>query len=134
MAAQLTPYIESKDARAQAEFYMHALGGEVRFLMTHGQVPGVPEAMKDKVMHMAIGIAGENALFLSDEFVPTEGKGGRGSLTLSLTFPSEAAAREAYANLGEGGRDVYPFELQPWGGHYGEVEDKFGIYWKITKQ
>jgi PhnB protein len=132
MAAKLTPYIASKDARAQAEFYLHALGGEVRLLMTHGQMPGAPEAIKDKVMHMAIGVAGGNELFLSDAFAETEGTGGH--LTLSLTFPSEAAAREAYANLGQGGKDVYPFELQPWGAHYGEVEDKFGINWKITRQ
>lgn len=70
MKANLTPYIVSKNAREQAEFYIQALGGEAQSVMTHGQLPGAAEEIKDKVMHMALSLAGGNVLFLSDAFSP----------------------------------------------------------------
>lgn len=131
MKAQLTPYLMSEDARTQAEMYKQALGGEIQTVMTYGQTPGTPEAVKDKVMHMAITVAGGNTLFLSDSFEPAERSRG---IALALAFESEAEAREAFGNLSEGGAVKYPFELQPWGAYYGEVVDKFGITWQIVKQ
>ncbi|WP_028778591.1 VOC family protein [Shimazuella kribbensis] len=131
MKAQFTPYLMSEDARAQAEFYRNALHGEILSVMTHGQVPGTPEENKDKVMHMAMTIAGENMLFLSDSFESTSSSR---RIVLSLTFGNETEALEAYRNLSEGGTIKYPFESQPWGAYYGEVIDKFGITWQIVKQ
>lgn len=32
-----------------------------------------------------------------------------------------------------GGESKYPFALQPWGAYYGEVIDRFGVTWMITK-
>jgi PhnB protein len=130
MKAQLTPYLMSEDARKQAETYKQALGGEIQSVMTFGQAPGTPEAIKDKVMHLAMTIAGENTLFLSDSF---EAAGGSHGIALALAFESEADARQAFANLSEVGTVKYPFDLQPWGAYYGEVVDKFGIRWQIVK-
>jgi len=131
MNAKLTPYIVSKDARAQAEFYIQALGGEVQSVMTHGQLPGATEEIKDKVMHMVLSVAGGNELFLSDAFSSV---GTEGSISFGLTFGDIDAASQVYANLAEGGTQNYPLEMQPWGAHYGEVVDKFGIKWMITQQ
>jgi len=130
MNAQLTPYLMSKDARSQADLYRKALGGEILSVMTYGQTPGTPEAIKDKVMHLVMTVAGGNTLFLSDAFEPAESSRG---IALALAFESEVEAREAYGNLGEGGTVKYPFELQPWGAYYGEVIDKFGVTWQIVK-
>ena len=63
--AKLTPYIMSEDARAQAEFYVQALGGEILSVMTHGQLPDASEANKDKVMHLSM-VAGGVGFFLCD--------------------------------------------------------------------
>lgn len=131
MNANLTPYIVSKNARAQAEFYIQALGGEVQSVMTHGQLPGAAEEIKDKVMHMVLSVAGGNVLFLSDAFGPV---GMEGSIAFGLNFGDVDMARQAYANLAEDGTQIYPLELQPWGAHYGEVVDKFGVKWMITQQ
>lgn len=131
MKAQLTPYVLSEDARTQAEAYVQALGGEVVSVMTFGQLPGTPEALKDRVMHMAIALAGGNALFLSDAAAPAA---GCRAIALALAFESEADARHAFAALGEGGKIKFPFELQPWGAYYGEIEDRFGVAWQIVKQ
>jgi PhnB protein len=131
MKAQLTPYVISEDARTQAEAYRKALDGKVQSVMTYGQTPGTPEAIKDKVMHLAMTVAGENMLFLSDSFGAADGSRG---IALALSFEIESEAREAFGNLSEDGTVKYPFELQPWGAYYGEVVDKFGITWQIVKQ
>ncbi|WP_405083026.1 VOC family protein [Paenibacillus chitinolyticus] len=70
MGAQIHCYLMSEDARGQANFYVESLGGEIQFLTTFGEAPGTPEAMKDKVMHLALTVAGTNKLMLSDSFEP----------------------------------------------------------------
>lgn len=130
MTAQLNAYIHSEDARTQAAFYAQALDGEIRSIMTYGQTPGTPEAIKDRVMHLVLTVAGGNLLFLSDSFEPT----GRGRfISLALTYENEADARQSFENLAKDGTVKYPFEQQPWGAFYGEVEDKYGVNWQIVK-
>ncbi|WP_337100369.1 VOC family protein [Paenibacillus sp. YIM B09110] len=131
MNVLLTPYLMSEDARTQAEFYIQALGGEVISVMTHAHTPGIPEAFKDKVMHLAMSVAGGNTLFMSDSFEPVAGSR---SLSLSLSFESEAEAKGAFAKLSEGGVVKYPLEKQPWGASYGELQDKFGVTWMIVNE
>ncbi len=130
MGAQLNSYLMSEDARSQADFYVRSLGGEIISLKTFGEVPGSSEAMKDKVMHLSLMVAGTNMLMISDSFEPVSSSR---SISLALTYDNESEAREAYAKLGEGGENKYPFALQPWGASYGEVIDKFGVTWMITK-
>ncbi|WP_282940542.1 VOC family protein [Paenibacillus sp. RC67] len=131
MGAQIHSYLMSEDARGQANFYIESLGGKIQFLTTFGETPGTPEAMKDKVMHLALTVAGMNTLMISDSFEPVS---YNRSISLALTYDDESEARKAYAHLSEGGESKYPFALQPWGAYYGEVVDKFGVTWMITKQ
>ncbi|MFD2332517.1 VOC family protein [Cohnella sp. GCM10020058] len=131
MKAQLNAYIQSEDAKSQAGFYQEALGGQIVSVMTHGQLPDAPADMQDKVMHLVLEVAGGNMLFLSDTF--TAASSGR-IVSLALTFADEDEAREAFGNLASGGTVKFPFEQQPWGAYYGEVEDKYGIHWQIVKQ
>ncbi|TNJ64060.1 VOC family protein [Paenibacillus hemerocallicola] len=127
--SKITPYIHSEDARAQAGFYIQALGGEITSVTTFGSIPGTPEENKDKVMHMRV-IAGGNELFFSDSvFGPVQQ--GR-SISLSVAYEKDADAREAFKNLSEGGQVKFPFDLQVWGGYYGEVQDKYGFNWMIV--
>jgi len=120
----------SEDARAQAGFYVESLGGEIRYMTTFGETPGTPEAIKDKVMRMALTLAGANALMLSDSFEPVA---YNRSISLSLSYDDLTEARAAYAKLSEGGESKYPLAPQPWGADYGEVVDRFGVTWMITK-
>ncbi|MFF2455172.1 VOC family protein [Peribacillus simplex] len=130
MGAQLNSYLMSDDARSQADFYVESLGGEILSIKTFGEAPGTPEEIKDKVMHLSLIIAGRNMLMISDSFEPVSSSR---SISLALTYDNESEAKEAYAKLGEGGENKYPFALQPWGAYYGEVIDKFGVTWMITK-
>lgn len=130
MGAQLNAYLMSEDARSQANFYAESLGGEIVSLATYGEAPGTPEAMKDKVMHLALKVAGTNMLMMSDSFGPVAGSR---SISLALSYDDETEARTAYDRLAQGGENKFPFALQPWG-YYGEVVDKFGVTWMITKR
>ncbi|MBD3920380.1 VOC family protein [Paenibacillus sp. PR3] len=132
MTTQLNAYIQSEDARAQAAFYMQALGGEVHSVMTYGQIPGAPEENKDKVMHMVLSVAGGNILFLADS--PFGASPSGRSVSLSLTFDDEAKARQSFEKLAQDGTVKYPFVMQSWGAYYGEIEDKFGVNWMIVKK
>lgn len=130
MGAQLNSYLMSEDARSQGDFYVESLGGEILSLKTFSEAPGTPEALKDKVMHLSLMVAGSNMLMIADSIEPVSSSR---SISLALTYDNESEAREAYAKLGEGGENKYPFALQPWGACYGEVIDKFGVTWMITK-
>jgi PhnB protein len=131
MGAQINAYLMSEDARAQATFYVESLDGEIQFLTTFGETPGTPEAMKDKVMHLSLTVAGTNTIMMADSFQPVA---YNRSISISLGYDDTSEAATAYANLSEGGESKYPFALQPWGAYYGEVVDKFGVTWMITKQ
>lgn len=131
MGAQIHAYLMSENARVQANFYTESLGGEILFLTTFGETPGTPEAMKDKVMHLALSVAGSNTIMMADSFEPVS---YNRSFSISLSYDDLSEATTAYTKLSEGGESKYPFALQPWGAHYGEVVDKFGVTWMITKQ
>lgn len=126
--ATLKPFLFSEDSRAQAEFYIGALGGEIQSVMTFGQAPEPNDAIQDKVMHMCL-TAGGVTLFMADSLVPlTRGNG----FSLNLEFQSGAEGREAFDNLAAGGKVIVPLEPAFWGGKYGELEDKYGVLWMIS--
>ncbi|WP_127484671.1 VOC family protein [Paenibacillus ehimensis] len=129
--AKLTPYLVSEDARAQADFYINALGGEIVSIMTHGQLPDASEAVKDKVLHMCL-VAGGIHFFMSDSVYAPLNRGN--GIQLSLEFPTEAEARDAFAKLGEGGTVRHPLEPAFWGALFGQIEDKYGVIWMITTE
>ena len=127
--AKQTTYIMSEDARAQAEFYTYALGGEILSVMTHGQLPEAKEELKDKVVNLSLMAGGINFLMSDSVFEPII----RGNaINLSLEFTTEAEARDAFNKLAEGGKVKCPLEPAFWGALYGHIEDKYGVMWMIT--
>ncbi|MBB2483058.1 VOC family protein [Bacillus sp. APMAM] len=129
--AKHTTYIMSEDARAQAEFYIHALGGEILSIMTHGQLPEAKEEIKDKVVNLSLMAGGINFLMSDSVFEPIiQGN----AINLCLEFPTEAEAREAFDKLAEGGKVKCPLEPAFWGALYGHIVDKYGVMWMITTE
>ncbi|MFD0717045.1 VOC family protein [Paenibacillus sp. GCM10027626] len=127
--AKHTTYMMSEDARAQAEFYTHALGGEILSVMTHGQIPGAKEELKDKVVNLSFVAGGIHFLMSDSVFEPII----RGNaIHLSLEFATEAEARAAFEKLAEGGKVKSPLEPAFWGALYGHIEDRYGVMWMIT--
>ncbi len=123
------PFILYEDARSQAEFYAKTLGGSISSVMTHGQAGEVQHDLKDKVMHLCLEIAGGSSIFMADSVEPfTQGSG----LLLNISYPAETEAREAFDKLASHGTVKIPFEQKPFGLHYGEITDCYGITWMIT--
>ena len=129
--AKHTTYIFSDDAKAQAEFYVQALGGEILSIQTFGDLPGTSEANKDKVLHLSLVAAGVH-FFMSDSAHNTVTKGS--NINQSLEFETEAEAYAAFEKLAEGGKVNDPIKMAFWGTLFGQLEDKFGIHWMITNQ
>ncbi|KAE9072688.1 hypothetical protein PF010_g25385 [Phytophthora fragariae] len=121
----------SEDARAQAEFYTYALGGEILTVMTHGQLPEAKEELKDKVVNLSLMAGGIN-FFMSDSVFEPIIRGN--AVHLSLEFATEAEARDAFDKLAEGGNVKCPLEPAFWGALYGHIEDKYGVMWMITTE
>jgi len=129
--AKLTPYFYSEDARTQANFYVEALGGEIGHVMTYGQAPGTEEALKDKIIHMSFTAGGVNFFIADAMHEPPISSGG---FDLSLEFPTDEEAHQAFAKLSAGGKVIMPLEKQFWGSLFGRIEDKFGIKWQVTTE
>ncbi|MDF2713275.1 MAG: hypothetical protein K0R28_200 [Paenibacillus sp.] len=127
----LKAYIISEDARAQAAFYTQSLGGEILSVGTHGELMGVQNELKDKVMHMCLTVAGGDSIFMADAIEPfTPGS----AVCLTLDYKTESEASEAFAKLAVGGIVKYPIGMQPFGLFLGELTDQYGITWMITAQ
>ncbi|GIQ71437.1 VOC family protein [Xylanibacillus composti] len=127
----LRPFLQSEDARTQAEFYIEALGGELVSVITFGQATGTDFSHKDKVMHLCVHVAGGNAIFMADSLVPYTPDSG---IALNLTFKSVEEARDAFTKLAVGGHISESLELQPFGMYYGELIDRYGVSWMIAAE
>lgn len=130
--ATLTPYIKSEDARAQAEFYTQALGGEILSVMTHGQLPNADEATKDKVLHLSF-VAGGITFFMS-EFTSHGPLHQGNGISLALGFASDDELRDAFAKLSQGGQVLHPLGPAFWGGLHGDILDKYGVSWMLANE
>lgn len=128
---QVRPFLLSEDARAQAEFYTHSLGGEIVSVMTHEQATGAQHEHKDKVIHLCLVVAGGSSIFMADSLEPfTKGTG----ILLNVSYKTESEAGEAFAKLAAGGQVKQPFALQPFGLYYGELTDRYGVAWMVTSE
>ncbi|WP_426448125.1 VOC family protein [Paenibacillus sp. S-38] len=129
--AKHNTYFFSEDARAQADFYVQALGGEIQAVMTNGQLPDAAEGTKDKVIHLSMVAAGVNFCLADAVFGPVS---PGSAISQCLTFAAEAEARDAFEKLSEGGTVSQPLEPAFWGALFGQLEDKFGVQWMITTE
>lgn len=127
----LYPYIHSSDARAQADFYLQALRGEIVLSKTFAELPQSDDRLKDKILHMRIKVAGQ-VIFLSDAVREPVQQGN--GLELVLEFSDEEKARLAFEGLSAGGKILMPFARQFWGSMAGIAEDRFGIRWQIVTE
>jgi PhnB protein len=125
----LTPYISFRGtAREALEFYRSVFGGEL-VLGTYGEF-GRDDGPADAIAHGMLR-NGAVELFGADA---AEGEASfhAEGLLFSLLGTAEAAVLERwFAALAEGGADVDPLQLRPWGDHDGQVTDRFGIRWLI---
>ena len=116
------------------DFYRTSIGAHVGFVMHYkdspeAQPPGMlPSGFGNKVMHATFRIGG-STLMASDGC--EEGTRFEG-FSLSMAFPTEAEASQAFEALAEGGHVKMPLAKTFWSPCFGMVTDKFGIGWMVT--
>lgn len=132
---QLQPYLIFEGRCEEAfEFYRDALGAEATMIMRFKDSPEpsspgmVPPGSENKIMHMQFRV-GDQIVLASDGHC--QGQPGFQGFSLTLTFPSEAEARKAFAALSEGGKVQMPLTKTFFSPCFGVVVDRFGLSWML---
>jgi len=94
----------------------------------------VPEAAKDKIMHVQLPITEAVHLMGSDVvegFGPPVSFGN--NFHISVVASDKAEADRVFAALsGSGGSVAMPLANAPWGPYFGMCVDRFGIHWMVS--
>jgi PhnB protein len=130
--ALLNPYLNFRgQAREAVEFYRSVFGGDLS-LSTFGdfQMPGVDESEKDKVMHSQLTTPAGFTLMVSD--VPAHMPGDVTNGTVSISGDETDEIRGYFDALAAGGEVSMPLSQAPWGDHFGQLTDKYGVQWLVN--
>ncbi|MFQ5971303.1 MAG: VOC family protein [Alphaproteobacteria bacterium] len=123
------------NCREAFEFYRSVFGGDFSEFQTFAQAPadmGVPDAEKDRVMHVSLPI-GSSVLMGSDScsaFGPPPVEGN--NFSISIVGQSKEHCDEMFAKLSDGGTVKMPMNETFWGAYFGTWTDRFGINWMIN--
>lgn len=118
------------DCREAFTTYAKILGGEIRGMISHRDMPdmaeGVPEDRLDRIIHAWIDI-GDQALMGQD----MQDFSGRSGYSVTVAADSVEEARRIFDAMSEGGNVLMAFEPQPWSQGFGMTMDRFGVTWVI---
>lgn len=133
----ICPYLNFPGNTEEAmTFYEKALGGKLTEIHRFGTMPGsetMPEAVKQRVMHVGLELPGGGLIMGSDTM---EGMGpphvAGTNMSISIHPTSRAEADKLFSALSEGGNVGMPLADQFWGDYYGHLTDRFGIQWMVN--
>ena len=116
------------------EFYAKALGGKVTALMRYEGTPmdkELPPGYGRKIMHS--NFEAEGARFMASDGMPGQPAPQYGGFSMSVYVPKDVEkARKVFDALAAGGKVTMPFAPPFWGGHFGMLNDKFGVPWMVS--
>ncbi len=121
-------------------FYKSVFGGEFsggisRFgdIPPSEDMPPLPEADKNLVMHVALPILGGHMLMGSDapESMSFKLKPGN-NVYVSLHPDTREETRRLFKALSAGGTVEMELQDMFWGDYYGSCKDKFGVQWMFN--
>ena len=97
------------------------------------EMPPLPEADKNLVMHVSLPILGGFLLMGSDApksmgFTVNSGN----NVYINLQPDTREEARRLFTELSEGGKVEMELQEMFWGDYYGAFRDKFGIQWMVN--
>ncbi len=127
----VTPYLMlNGKAREVMSFYQETIGGELE-IRTFGEAQGpkCPLALRDQVMHATLK-RGDFLLMASDGNPDMPAKGGN-NVMLAVGAP-DAELQRLFAALSSDGNAVQPLFDAPWGGKFGTLVDRYGIWWMFA--
>ena len=119
------------------QFYETVFGTKIAMIQTFGEasfMPNVPDAAKDKIVHVQLPITEAGHLMGSDVvegFGPPVVFGN--NFHVSVVANDKAEADRVFAALsGDGGSVAMPLANAPWGPYFGMCVDRFGIHWMVS--
>ena len=108
--------------REAFEFYAAVLGGEIKAMLTYGELPEMKDAAdgRDRIAHAWLEV-GDQSLMGGDAPTPAfvEPVGG-----FSVALHADDAA--------EGGTVVMPVSATSWSPAFGMLKDRFGVPWMVN--
>jgi PhnB protein len=133
----INPYLTfSNNCEKAFNFYKSVFGGDFGYVGRFSEMPSetpIPEADKNKIMHISLGISKETVLMGSDS---SEAFGqptvAGNNFSLSVNVESEDEAHRIFNELSAGGVVKMPLDKTFWGALFGMFTDKFGIHWMVN--
>lgn len=119
-------------------FYAQCLGGKLTTVYRYKDAPPdsgmgeVPAGWGDKLMHA--NLEADGAQIMGSDVPSSMGGGGKfAGFTVSVYIKEDVErARKVFEALGQGGQVNMPFDKPFWGGHFGQLVDKFGVPWMVS--
>ena len=137
MAIQLDCYLSFNGNCEEAlNFYAQCLGGKISTLMRFEGSPmdnkELPAHWKQKVMHATL--EAEGAKIMGSDLPPGMPLGGYSGFTVSVSLQDVERGRKVFDALAAGGQVRMAFAPPFWGGHFGMLQDKFGVPWMVSTE
>ena len=135
--ATVNPYLNFNGNTEEAfNFYKSVFGGEFITVQRFKDTPEsdkIPEADRDKIMHIALPI-GKGTILMATDALESMGHPLTvgNNFYMSVNANSEKEADKLFKALSAGGRVTIPIEKAFWGAYFGMFTDKFGIQWMIN--
>jgi PhnB protein len=135
----VNPYLNFPGTCEEAfNFYKSVFGGEFAYMGRFGEMPPqeghtMPEADKNKIMHVSLPLSKDNMLMGSD----TGGEWAKdavvgNNISLSIMASSKEEADRIFNALSEGGKVTMPLADTFWGDYFGMCTDKFQVNWMMS--
>ena len=131
----IQPYLAyTGNCEEALNFYKSVLGGEISFIMRHGESPmkdQVPAEWHQKVMHATFTADGAS-IMASDRPPGMPGPTGFCGIALSIAGKDLATSEIIHKNLAAGGQITMPFGPTFWAKGFGMLVDKYGVSWMVN--
>ena len=118
-------------------FYKKVFGGDFRLINRFRDMPPmpgmeIPEAEKNRIMHVSLPISKETILMGSDSN-PAMGDVHMGqNISLAVNTETRAEADKIFTALSAGGKVTMPIADAFWGSYFGMLVDPFGFLWMVS--
>lgn len=137
----LSTYLNFERTTEEAfNFYKSVFGGEfeggiMRFsdLPHSTEMPVIPEADRNLVMHLELTIPGGYKLMGSDAPQSMSFRVNQGNNVYIMLQPdTKEETKRLFNELSAGGKVEQELQVMFWGDYYGSCRDKFGVQWMFN--
>jgi PhnB protein len=122
------------NCREAMTFYKACLGGDLSLItigdMPHASPTGVPDALKDNIMHASLSIG--SAMLMATDAVPGLAYNQGTNVAVSVLPDSVEEIERLWAAFSKGATITHNLADAPWGARYGALTDKFGVHWMFN--